>query len=507
MSKKGLTKLRDFCPTGTAEGEIGIREEVFVQFSSWTDLIVPLPFNPILLVGKKGSGKSILIDFSCAVLRAKGIACAKLLPRQLSLDDVPEGASISQAHGHAYKILVRATANALGEQLRGLVTNAEGKLLDAAIADGVVSEDTISRLAKILPKMAKAVTDVDISQFLPSQPKSVSENLDKSLRAALANTKSPKSVYIMIDDSDQVASLNKPGHLNRIWGLLLAARELASISAEIRCIVTLREEVWIRLANDKASQRDQTDHFFTLTKQLDPTIEQLKQVVRRRLDVAQVAAKEPKFSDRYDTFFEGKRAHMPGSDEMTSWEDLIVTRSRGRPRDCIQLLNRLATHALEQDASKISDSHIAEVMKPFSESRVDLLTQENEQELPALKDIVKTFAPKELYDIGSFKASTSMIMSHIKRLPSAFSLRLYGVALTSDNEEQALRLLSFLYRIGFLNARKPRPGGEYLHLAPAASPNLVSEANRNEMQNIAWEVHPAYRDFLISHRASMIHRR
>ena len=311
---------------------------------------------------------------------------------------------------------------------------------------------------------------------------------------------------MLIDDTDQVASLNRPGHLNRIWGLLLAARELAALSPEIRCLITMREEVWTRIANDKASQRDQTDHFDTLIKRLDPTHEQLKLIVRRRLDLAQIAAKEPQFAERYSLFFDGYRPHMPGSDDVTSWEDLIVTRSRGRPRDCIQLLNRLAQEAVAHGEPKIADKHIGEVMKKFSESRVQLLEQENEQELPCLRDVVKTFAPRALYDEGSFKASMKSVLNHVKQLPSMFSVKLFGTTLTSNNEEQAFRLLSYLYRIGFLNARKPRPGGQVLYVSPAENPNLVNEANRNEIQLLVWEVHPAYRDFLISHQQALVTR-
>lgn len=507
MARKHLEKLVAYCPTGTAEGERGIRSGVFVQFSTLTTLIVPPPYSPIVLIGKKGCGKSILVDFSVDVLEAKGIPCAKLRPRDLSLDDVPESASVSQAHAHAYGVLVKAAAIALGERLSGLLKKAEASLLQQAIEAGLTRPDLISQAAKLLPKIAKAVTDVDISALLPEQPKDVAAHLDRSLKLALSETKSPKAVYVFLDDTDQVASPARSGQLNRIWGLLLAARELAELSPEIRCIITLREEVWLRIANDRASQRDQTDHFFNLLRRLDPTTEQLKLIVRRRLDLAKQAAGEAAFIDRYDTFFDGSRPHMPSSEAITSWEDLIVTRSRGRPRDCIQLLHSLAKAAIDANTQKILDSQVAPVVKAFSESRANLLAQETEQELPALKDVIKTFARREIYDEGSFKATTASALAHIRTIPSMFSLRLYGVSLQSDSNENALRLLSFLYRVGFLNARRGRPGGRYIHVSPADEPNLVSEANHNNLQTIFWEVHPAFRDFLISHQTELLHRR
>ena len=507
MAKRHLEKLVAYCPTGTAEGERGIRHGIFVQFSTWTNLIVPPAYSPIVLVGKKGCGKSILVDFSVDVLEAKGIPCAKLKPRDLSLDDVPESASVSQAHSHAYSVLVRAAAVALGERLTGLLKKSEAALLAAAIDAGVAKPDLISKAAKYLPKVAKALADVDISSMLPEQPKEVVAHLDKSLKQALAETKSPRAVYIFLDDTDQVASPARPGQLNRIWGLLLAARELAELSPEIRCVITLREEVWVRIANDKASQRDQTDHFFSLVRRLDPTSEQLKLIVRRRLDLAKMASGEAAFVDRYSPFFDGNRPHMPLSDAVTSWEDLIVTRSRGRPRDCIQLLRSLAQCALEAKTEKVLDSQVASVVKAFSESRADLLAQETEQEFPALKDVIKTFARRDIYDEGSFKATNANVLSHLRTVPSMFSLRLFGVSLHSETNEHALRILSFLFRVGFLNARRSRPGGRYIHVLPADEPNLVSEANHNELQSLSWEIHPAFRDFLLSHQSELLSRR
>lgn len=507
MAKRHLEQLIKYCPTGTAEGERGIRTGVFVQFSTWTDLIVPPAYSPIILVGKKGCGKSILVDFSVDVLNAKGIACAKLKPKDLSLDDVAEAASVAQAHAHAYAVLVRAAAVALGERLSGLVTPAEADLLAAAIEAGAARPDLISRAAKLLPRVASAVTDVDISKFLPEQANEAAVHLDKSLKAALNDTKTPKAVYLFLDDTDQVASPARPNQLNRIWGLLLAARELAEASPEIRIVITLREEVWVRIANDKASQRDQTDHFFNLVRRLDPTNEQLKLIVRRRLDLAKSASGVPAFQDRYDPFFEGTRPHMPGSDTLTSWEDLITTRSRGRPRDCIQLINALVKNALDTGCEKVQDDKVIGVIRAFSESRVDLLVAETEQELPTLKETVKSFARRDIYDEGSFKASGQSIVNHIKTIPSMFSVVLFGSALRSNNHDDAVRLLSFLFRIGFLNARRAKPGGRYVHISPADEPNLVSTINHNELQSISWEVHPAFRDFLLSNQSQVIYRR
>jgi hypothetical protein len=318
-----LKKLVEYCPTGTAEGEKSIRADVFVQFPEFIDLIVPPANSPLILLGQKGSGKSLLVDFSIDVLKAKKIPSIKLRPVDLNIDAIPDNASIAQAHRDSYAVLVKACASAMGEQLSGLLSPEENNLRIQAISSGETNPDLISNLAKLLPKVAAKYVDVDISSFLPSQSESTVKELSRSLRAALTKGgKANRSVYIFIDDTDQVASPDKPAHLNRIWGLLLACRDLAQISDEIKCIITLRQEVWIRIANDRAGNRDQTDHFSTLIRQLDPSSEELQAIVRRRLNMALKAGNAPNFLDGYTTFFENHRPHMPGSDELTSWEDI-----------------------------------------------------------------------------------------------------------------------------------------------------------------------------------------
>ena len=91
--------------------------------------------------------------------------------------------------------LLHEVAVALGERLEGLLNAEEAKLLEAAMDAGVARRDLISRAAKFLPRLASAVTDVDISKFLPEQPKEVATHLEKALKAALNDTKSPKAEW------------------------------------------------------------------------------------------------------------------------------------------------------------------------------------------------------------------------------------------------------------------------------------------------------------------------
>ena len=143
MTKKLLEQLKKYCPTGTAEGERAIRNEIFVQASNLTNLIVPPVGSPLLLVGKKGTGKSILIDFAMDLLTTKHVPAIKLRPKDLALDSIPENASSAQSHSHAYRVLIQAIASELGSKLTGVLSQSDIVLKDQAIAEGLNRPDLI----------------------------------------------------------------------------------------------------------------------------------------------------------------------------------------------------------------------------------------------------------------------------------------------------------------------------------------------------------------------------
>lgn len=503
-----LESLLHYCPSGTAEGEKHILREVFVQPDEFTRLLIPPPSNPRLLVGKKGTGKTFLVDFAHELFRQGGIPCCAIEPASLGLEKLNEQPSSAEIKGNAFAALVTAVAAALGERLRGIVDASEARLIDEAVAQGLRRQDTVTRLARVLPKAARALTDFDFSQLLTHSSKQDANSLKASVRQALSVTLG--SVFVFLDDTDQVAAPDSPNQLNRIWGTILAARQLAEVDPKIRCVVTLREEVWSRLQTADAGQRDQVDHFERLVENLSPDAKLMKRIVRRRLELAKKRAGLPANADPYEAFFHGRSPHMPGSESVSSWEDLIVTRSRNRPRDAIQLLGSLADLAHRDGKLVITEKEFERAIPQFSEKRVDLLQIENEQECPKLREIIRTFAPQALYTVGSFKLPTSAALEHLKTVPSSFSVKLRSTVLHPGNEDDALSLLDFLFKLGFLNARiadRAMPDG-YGHVDPMRDPRLVDRSRLNELQSVVWEVHPAYRDFLLrEQRAPLAQRR
>lgn len=494
---QSLEILENWFPSGTAEGERQILERVFVYVSELKRVLAPRPGNPYLLIGRKGTGKSAIVEFAVKLLDLEMVPAVVLRPQDIPTSELTDGDSMGDLKRKFYSILLSAIAAKLSENPKGFLTGDDAILYNEAVNSGKRSPDLVGRLARSLPGIAKPMIKADLTTAYPVLTAAVATEIQQ----AIANRLTEKRFHIFIDDTDQVANPEKPGHLNRIWGLLLAIRELASQVPEVCALVTLREEVWQRLRHETAGQRDQTDHFANLVINTSSSNAHVQRIIETRLRAAAAQCKSNQ--GIYQTFFEGEVARAPQSPDARSWQDLILVRSRQRPRDAIQLIAKLASHALHiQHVPKINEDTFHSVMPVFSEERATLFAQEVEDEFPAAMDIVRSFATAD-YPEGGFRLTAEETKRHIRTTTSAFKVQVYGRAMRQEREEDVFEIWRFLYNANFLNARisDDREKDGFRHLVASADPTLVSKARWNEMQGLLWEVNPAFRDFLISRQA------
>ena len=497
MSEKFEILLKYF-PSGEASGERQIIEQVFVKDEDFADFLTPHPGGPRLVIGTKGSGKSSFLDYAAIVLEGAGVPVVKLVPADLVVSSTGQFtiADVTRAFLNSLAI---AIASKLGDSLpryKPIIASDE-IIKDLAELHGGRSPDPVSVLAGLASSIEYHGIKFSINSLTSPKNVPISKQLD-SIRKNIE--RSGGAFYVMLDDIDQISALGGGIDVERIYSLLVGIKRLASEIPTMRIVVTLRNEVWRALNRAKGEKLDQLDHFDTAIRTISPSKDQIKVIVRRRLLTAVEELGLTKGYNEYEHFFEGVVARMPGSSETSSWDDLIASRSRERPRDAIQLVSKLAHRHLHSNG-RIDSDDLAAVMPEFSRVRVVLTAQEFSSICPNLKELIESLRMLP-FSAGAFTAFAEDVKDFLSKVGGRFSIKIDGVALTStiDSAFTAWRLL---YDVGVLNARisDARMSEKYRHLYPNQEPDFVSLANWSEMQKAVWEINPVYRDRLIFLRA------
>ena len=479
-----LKILLDYFGSGTAETELNFLDKAFVPHEDYLEIITLSPASPRLLVGKKGSGKSAFLKFFSIQMSEGGIPVLMLRPKDIALEiNETTDTSLGSLTRIAEKALLKAIGIQIGAGKSGLLIKDEDKkLFQLAQEEGYKNEDTVQKILNILTPLGMSIKKIDFKK-ISSSIKGVKDNqIKESIQSSFAN--SQNLFYLLIDDTDQLASPDKPDHLNRIWAFLLATRSIMEECNNIKCIITLRNEVWKRLGRSEAGQRDQVDHFRNSIYFLNPDEESVRKIIEKRLLLAQdKLGNKTKYTDLYAPFFETERVIIPSTEsEYRYWSDFIVKSSRERPRDAIQLVSMLAHDSKSKKNDTILSDNAKSILETYSEQRVDDLKREVDEECPEIKEIVRSFAGKK-YDHGSFTFKPESAYNHLNKLPSNFSLKLFGKVLSPDKREDIFSLWRFLHEIGFLNARKSdtRMKHGYRHISSEEDPELVSISRWNDM--------------------------
>jgi hypothetical protein len=307
-----------------------------------------------------------------------------------------------------------------------------------------------------------------------------------------------KLFYLHFDDTDQLGSPDQPGHLNRLWGFLLAVRRLAGDCPSIRPIITLRTGVWNRLTSESRGQRDQTDHFRGYAVSLKANDDLIKDIVRKRIERAAADLGTRNSSDAYDSFFQGHQVLLPGSSESRRWDDFISKSSRNRPRDAIQLIKNMIEAADAKNSQKIGSDEANAGMGVYSSERVNDIETEFSLDCSNIRQIINTFADQD------FELSFESVRQHLLTVPSIGSTTVRGSLLKPQVDADAITILALLHEVGFINPRVPDSTKKrgFDHILFSNDSNFTKLENWNEMQAATWEIHPAFRTYLLGVRES-----
>jgi hypothetical protein len=486
-----LDYLLKYVRTGTAEGDRPFLGEIFIAPSQFTQLCAIEPGGMRVLVGNKGIGKSAVVEWIDKVSKARKLPCLLIRPDNISSKDMPTTQDIGSLKRFYYEVLLRTVGAQIGSQLRGMLKGEAAKLHNEARQQGIAEEDFIQKSLELISAISLPAAKINGVQLAKELAGTNSPNsLIKAINSQLLS--SGNVFYLLIDDTDQLAAPDQPAHLNRIWALLLAVRRLTGECGAVRAIVSLRSSVWTRLTSESQGQRDQTDHMRGLMIPLLADDKLMQNIVRKRLESAAKDAGITKV-DPYTVFFNGTTMTLPTSDEIRSWDSFIMKSARERPRDAIQLVKNMVDAAMQGNASLIGSKEAGVAMRVYSSERVDDVVNEFSLDCRAIREIISTFADFD------FESSFEKLRQHLLTVPSIASIQIRGAQLRPGVDDDAIAILRLLHETGFLNPRvadSTMPRG-FRHILFHDDPNFAKLANWNIMQGAQWEIHPAFRTYLI----------
>ncbi len=486
-----LDAVTRYFATGTAEGDRPFLDNVFVSSPQLVDVLSWPAGTPRILVGNKGVGKTALLEWLCTTAGRQDIPALFMRPDDLDTSGVKDAADLGTLKGAMYRCILQGIAGTIGGRLSGFLTGDAAALYKTAIQSGHREPDYGTKVLQLLSAVSKPLTNVDAVALSNDLEKAAGGvRVREVVNRFLADEK--RLMFLLFDDTDQVASPDKPEHLNRIWGLLLAVRKLAQECPGLRALVTLRLEVWLRLIHSGYGQRDQRDHFRPLVVNLRTNDAHMQAILETRLLLAASDAKIDNPGSVYAPFFDNFTLTLPMSDETRSWRSFLLKSSRERPRDMIQLVAHLTKLAVARGVPRITSKDAEDAMIDYSRERTEDLAGEMGEDCPVLLDVIRSFAGVP------FQMTFEQVRAHLRKVPSRFGVIVRRITLQPDDDDDAIRLLAVLHESGFINPRVYDTDRDrnFRHILFLDDPGFVSKARWNEMQAVSWEVHPVFRSYL-----------
>ncbi|NWE29583.1 P-loop ATPase, Sll1717 family [Pseudomonas gingeri] len=481
-----LDHLDRFFFGGEAEAESEIRNDIFVEPEAIDELLSFRSSRYKVLSAPKGVGKTILLSVLHESILEHDQISLLLTPRDMDCKDIFDKDTLADRISCAYRQLLTSAGAHIGSLISDVgVSDAVVNLQGLSLDQGLTRPDIISRASRFLAAIAPKGKDIaEAAREIQKLNKAVAV-LKKDVRSVLEKNKN--KLWLLIDDID-FAAVDKDGRYDysACWAIISAAMDLANDFDQVRCLISVRSDVWHVMTKVKRLGAERLDKFKKPVG-LSFTEDGLRKMFLRRLELASNAAGAS--ATELELFFVKPWLVLPGMQEgRRSWDQWISKSSRDKPRDMVQLVQALIEEARKKRSSKIGDDHAHSVVLEFSRERVENISTEYQQICPQINTVIKSVCTRTIF-------SFEQIIELLKQAPSARAVEVDGVRLKPGDRSSALRLLAVLHMANFLNPRVQK-GERYEHLLFSDSPGLINDDNWNEMQSYQWEIHPAFHSYV-----------
>lgn len=475
---------------GEAEAEVEIRKDVFIQPKTIHELLSFRRSRYKIVTAPKGIGKTLLLSVLNESILDEDQISILMTPRDINCQDIFEKSTLADQISAAYIQLLLAAGARIGELLKRSVGVSEAviNLQSLATESGLSRPDIMSRvsvfLSQITPygkEIAQAARDIQqISKSIDILKKDITEVLKKN------NNK----LWILIDDIDFAAvSSNENVDYSACWALISAAIDLANDFPDVRCLVSVRSDIWHIMTNNKRLGAERLDK---IQRPVSLSFEEpeIRTMFTKRLSLASKNA--GRTMTDYNLFFQSQYLTLPGiQGERRSWDQWIAKNSRNKPRDMVHLVQALIDAASKNNADFISDAHAHSIMLEYAKERINYISAEYQQICPQIAYVIDDLSHQSRFSFDE-------VISVLKQSPSSRSIKIDGIALVPNKNESAIKLLSILHMANFINPREDATenSDKYIHYSFGGNEKFVSMENWNIMKAHTWEIHPTFHSYI-----------
>ena len=333
---------------------------------------------------------------------------------------------------------------------------------------------------------------VNLMDRITTIVKGINEKVDieKSKQLIAKKYIANHKVVIYIDDLDRAweGTIN---NIKRIAALLNAVRDLTNESPCLHFRISLRSDVYflVRTADESTDKIEGNVIWLSWTEH--ELLVFLAKRVQSYLGIKvseNALLKKPQF-EIAKNLYPIMDSHFMGEGK---WNNkpihyILLSLTRRRPRDLISLCTQGAREARDNRHSKIMTGDREAIFSRYSQNRLQDTINEHRYELPEIRRLLLGMKPsheqKKLS--GSHKYTEDQLIRKISGIMQD------GKFVFSNGETATEKeLLTFMYKINFLVARKDMPDG-YIDRKYFEDNNYLSIEHIEF--GYEWEVHPAFR--------------
>lgn len=470
--------------------DVGRLKQYFMKRSEYESIRSKLPLK--IIVGFKGVGKSAALKVSYQEDQDNRVAAIWVRP-----DDISELYSELTNENNPLKLitlwkkgLARLIASRIASDWVMVTTNEAENAIQWAQEAGYRSRDFISQIAKLLAPMAKKFID---------QTQETHEKLGE--HHILEGLVKGQEVRLYMDDLDRGWSATEDDRL-RMVALINALGDLTSDIPTLRARVSIRTDVYLLIrGTDQSMDKfegnvvwcnwENHDILIALIKRMftyfKQPLDEADLLLKKQSEVAQLLSPvfEQKFSDTVS--WSGKPTYR-----------VIMSVIRRRPRDVVKLCTAAAKKAYEEKSTTITGQHIESILEDYSIGRMDDVIIEFKGDMPNISDFLYSMGPtseelkKKTHERYVF--TTEELYQKIKNVADSVPV----LSLPGASKPDVHDIAQFLYRIGFITARKDLEDQSIERYFYEQKKQLLKP--RVGDLGFSWEIHPAFRGALARKR-------